>query len=179
MNKKHLIYFFFLLILSCNQFKNYNVPICGEFKFNQNENKKYYIAFYALAKNKKLIAMSGIGKISALNSLNNNTFKEFIESFYSNLDYSLNLDLQDIYQKKMNCINGNKISWYGEKIYDLKEKCNLNLLDGSYLIQIEIFELPENLKYIYIDKKNDCLGNVSIEIDLNEINSLKKVAFII
>ena len=62
---------------------------------------------------------------------------------------------------------------------NIKEKCNLNLLDGSYLIQIEIFELPENLKYIYIDKKNDCLGNVSIEIDLNEINSLKKVAFIL
>ena len=143
----------------------------------------YYVIFDFFPENSHSMSMGGIGNTFDVGLLRKDNLNIFIESFYNQLVYAPHiLNLEYSYRKKLNCL-GYDISWY-RKYYiaditsDLIKEYKLKLEDENY-INIRIYRILEDLDVKYVEDFKDCITSSSIELDINEINSINKVAILL
>lgn len=146
----------------------------------------YYITFTFFPENTHPMTMNGIGKSFEIDILRKDNVQDFIESFYQQFTYTPILFLQG-YWDVLDCLGLNKelnMELYFKNYYinyttsDILEEYELDLDDGK-VIDIKLYKLPTNLTVKYIKDYKNCLMSSSIELDINEIKTIDKIAVLL
>lgn len=181
--KKYVILIVALFfIVSCNSYKkNKDSYVSG--KELKNYTGPYYVVFSFSPPKSHLMIMGGIGDSFDVNQLKKDNLDDFIESFYKQLAYAPHImDLKYSYNKIISCL-GYNITWYNKyHIFDLTsdllKEVNLELGDGN-LLNIRVYRVLSALNVKYISDFNDCIEPSSIELDINKIKSIDKIAILL
>lgn len=142
----------------------------------------YYVIFDFFPKNTHPMAMGGIGDTFDVGLLRKDNLDDFIESFYSQLAYFPFFINDFDYEKITNCL-GYNITWHIKHpklpiTSSLIEDIKLKLEDGNYII-IRKYRVLGDLDVKYVDNFKDCIMSSSIELDINKIKSIDKVAVLL
>lgn len=146
----------------------------------------YYVMFTFFPENSHLMKMGGIGSTFDVELLRKNKLEDFVDSFYEQLTYTPIL-FSTSYWSNLECLGLNKElnmeSWFNNfdekySISNIIEEYKLKLQDGNY-VNIEIYKISGNLNVKYVEDFKDCITPSSIELDINKIKSIEKVAILL
>lgn len=182
MNKYIILIIVILFSFSCNSYKRSQIKYATETEL-KDYTGPYYVFFSFSLPNSHLVNMGGIGDNFDVRKLKKDNLNDFIESFYSQLDYAPHImDLEYSYNKILSCL-GYSITWYNKyHVFDITsgliERINLELEDGVW-INIRIHRILGDIKVKYVEDFRDCIKSSSIELDINKINSIDRVAILL
>lgn len=175
----YFAFFLALLLLSCSSI---NQKIGHENNLSVYSNN-YYVIIYFTPLNSHPLSMGGIGSRIDIDSLDTIDIQKFIESFYDQLAYTPHItDIKYSYPKTINCL-GYDIKWNGKySLDDIFSKVIAEKdikLDDSIYINMKMYYMRKDLKVVYIENFYDCISHSSIELDINLIKSIDKVAILV
>ena len=146
----------------------------------------YYITFTFTPKNIHPMTMGGIGDTFEIEVLSNDNLDDFIESFFEQFIYTPIL-LSAGYWRMLECLGLSKerdmVNWHNNfhlkySTSNLIEEYKLKLQDDNYIV-IRKYRLLGDLDVKYVEDYKDCIMSSSIELDINKIKSIDKVAVLL
>lgn len=179
---KSIVVISVMLLVACGSSK----PKYATKKELQQYTGAYYVTFTFVPKNIHPITMGGIGDTFDIERLRKGTLDDFIESFYEHFIYSPIL-LSTSYWNVLECLGlseeKNMVSWFDDfyKNYatsNLIEEYKFKLHDSNHII-LRKYKLLGDLEVEYIENFKDCITSSSIELDINKIKSINKVAVMV
>src|SRR5690554_1289108 len=128
------------------------------------------------------MSMGGIGEVFDVESLRENNLSDFIESFYQQLAYFPFIINDFTYKEIASCL-GYDITWDikypNTPIFsNLIEIKKFKLQDGIY-VNIKTYRVLGELDVKYVEDYEECIVPSSIELDINKIKSIDKVAVLL
>lgn len=127
--------------------------------------------------------MLGLGENFNINKLNYMNIESFQKSFYNQLFYTPIIS-HTVYDDILEC-EGYHIdeNWYNNFYinYDINEEINkyeLKLEDNNNVL-IKVFKIPDNLIAYSIDDIKKCFVHTSIEVDILNIKSARKMLILL
>lgn len=146
----------------------------------------YYVIFTFFPKNTHPMKMGGIGNTVDVRLLKQNNFDEFIESFYEQFTYTPILFATG-YWSKLECLGLNieidMVNWFTNfdenySTSNIIEEHKLKLQDGNF-INVDIYRVLGDLEVKYVEDFKNCRMSSSIELDINKIKSIDKIAILL
>lgn len=180
---KHIIIILATLLAACSSSKKTQEPQYATEEQLRQYTGPYYVSFTFFPKNTHPMTMGGIGNLFDVELLKRDSLDNFIESFYNQLAYAPHiLNLEYGYKETLSCL-GYDINWYS-KYYiaditsDLIEEHKFKLQDGNY-VNVRIYKVLGDLDVKYVEDFEGCITSSSIELDINKIKSIDKVAVLL
>jgi len=178
MKYKSVIFISIILFVACGSSK----PRYATEEELRQYTGPYYVIFTFFPENSHSMSMGGIGDIFDIESLRKNNLSDFVESFYQQLVYFPFFINDFNYREIANCLGYNitwDIKYPNTPIFsDLIEIKKFKLQDGIY-VNIKTYRVLGELDVKYVEDYEECIVPSSIELDINKIKSIDKVAVLL
>lgn len=185
MLRQYILITVVMLFVSCGVKKNH-MPVYA----TEDDLKQYTGLFYVILnfvpENSHPMNMCGIRDSLNFQLLRKTNVSEFVESFYEQFTYTPMM-ISSVYWTIFDCMglnkNANMEIWnhsFEEEysISNLIEKQVFSLEDSNYII-VSIYKIKEGLNVEYIENYQECVRPTSIELDIEKIRSINKVAVLL
>lgn len=182
MNNKSFIFISIILFIACGSSK----PRFAAVEELHQYKGPYYLTITFTPKNIHPMTMGGIGGTLSLEFLRKNNLDDFIESFYEQMTYTPIL-MSAGYWRILECSGLNKakdrVKWHNNFYLnyltsDLIEENKLILKDGNHIV-IRKYKFFKDLDVKYVEDFKGCVISSSIELDINKIKTIDKVAILL
>ncbi|MDR0228332.1 MAG: hypothetical protein LBI72_04635 [Flavobacteriaceae bacterium] len=171
---------FVLFLVNCNTYiRTDNTKDSTVILDLERYNGPYYITITLFPKGSHRVIMGGVGEKFDLLLLDKGNLNSLVESFYYQMFY-LPLFFDDVdYKNYAKCL-GYDIVWYTkyskEPIYsNVIEENRIILNDGTHVI-LKKYKIFGELDVKYVSDFKDCVYSNSLELDINQIKTITKVA---
>lgn len=182
MNKYIIAIIIATLWIACSSSKKAQEPQYATEEQLRDYTGPYYVIFDLFPKNSHLISMGGIGNTFDVRLLKQDNLDNFIDSFYTQLAY-FPFFINDFDYKEIATCLGYNITWHIKYpktpiISNLIVRNKFKLQDSNY-VNIRIYRVLGDLDVKYVEDFKDCIMSSSIELDINKIKSINKMAVLL